>query len=320
MKRTLLTTAAVTALATSVLAETDTNVFLDQTFDSSFNINASDMIGMRVYASEASISNGMMVPAGGDTDWNDIGEINEIVLTRDGDVQSVIVGVGGFLGINEKDVAVDMSSIRFVEEEGETDDYFLVVEATTVGVQDAPAYEYDLSSNTLDNEIEPMADAENIDLAEAPDTADTRSGMESIVDPEMTDAMVADADNAEIIGVEPATDGDMVESAQATGPFEVMDGFERMDSEALTAETLTGITVYDANDEAVGEVDKLLLTANGEIDRAVIDVGGFLGLGEHSVAVDIDDLVILQQEDSSDVRVFINATQQALEAKPEYQG
>ena len=72
-----------------------------------------------------------MVAAGGKTEWDDIGEINEIVLTRSGEVQSIIVGVGGFLGMSEKDVAINMDQLQFVTEEGGTDDFFLGVKQTT---------------------------------------------------------------------------------------------------------------------------------------------------------------------------------------------
>jgi len=42
-----------------------------------------------------------------------IGEINDVLLNRSGQVAAVIIGVGGFLGIGEKDVAVPMSMLLF---------------------------------------------------------------------------------------------------------------------------------------------------------------------------------------------------------------
>lgn len=45
---------------------------------------------------------------GGDS----IGEISDVLVSQDGSVNAVIVGVGGFLGINEKDVAVDMTALQ----------------------------------------------------------------------------------------------------------------------------------------------------------------------------------------------------------------
>jgi sporulation protein YlmC with PRC-barrel domain len=45
-----------------------------------------------------------------------IGEINEVVLTRDGKVAAVVIGVGGFLGIGEREVAVTLSSLRLTQD------------------------------------------------------------------------------------------------------------------------------------------------------------------------------------------------------------
>jgi sporulation protein YlmC with PRC-barrel domain len=42
-----------------------------------------------------------------------IGEINDVLISRSGQVAAVIVGVGGFLGIGEKDVAIPMSMLLF---------------------------------------------------------------------------------------------------------------------------------------------------------------------------------------------------------------
>ena len=41
-----------------------------------------------------------------------IGSINEVVLARDGKVAAVVIGVGGFLGIGEREVAVGFDSLR----------------------------------------------------------------------------------------------------------------------------------------------------------------------------------------------------------------
>ncbi len=46
------------------------------------------------------------------SDGESIGEINDVLVSQDGSVNAVIIGVGGFLGIGEKDVAVDMSALE----------------------------------------------------------------------------------------------------------------------------------------------------------------------------------------------------------------
>ena len=45
-----------------------------------------------------------------------LGDINEIILDKDGKVLGYVVGVGGFLGMGEHDVLVEPSKIKFVNE------------------------------------------------------------------------------------------------------------------------------------------------------------------------------------------------------------
>ena len=61
---------------------------------------ASKLVGLKVY-NEASTR---------------IGDINEILLDRDGAEDIVVIGVGGFLGIGEKDVAVPFRSLSWTNE------------------------------------------------------------------------------------------------------------------------------------------------------------------------------------------------------------
>lgn len=45
-----------------------------------------------------------------------LGDINEMILDKDGKVAAVIIGVGGFLGMGEHDIAVTLDQLKFVEE------------------------------------------------------------------------------------------------------------------------------------------------------------------------------------------------------------
>jgi sporulation protein YlmC with PRC-barrel domain len=47
------------------------------------------------------------------TNNESIGDVNDVILDRNGQVMAVVVGVGGFLGIGEKDVAVPFASLEF---------------------------------------------------------------------------------------------------------------------------------------------------------------------------------------------------------------
>ena len=63
-----------------------------------------------------------------------------MIVGWNGEVKGVILGVGGFLGLGEKNVAVDMSSLRRVRESGDSNDWFLVVNSTRQALEDAPSY------------------------------------------------------------------------------------------------------------------------------------------------------------------------------------
>lgn len=44
-----------------------------------------------------------------------IGEINDVIFTMDGSVEAAVIGVGGFLGIGEKNVAVPLDTVTVTE-------------------------------------------------------------------------------------------------------------------------------------------------------------------------------------------------------------
>jgi sporulation protein YlmC with PRC-barrel domain len=73
---------------------------------------------------------------------NKIGDVNDLLLDKDGKINAVIIGVGGFLGVGEKNVAVPFSSLKVAEKDGSR---YLVLEATKEALQGAPGYVYDSS-------------------------------------------------------------------------------------------------------------------------------------------------------------------------------
>lgn len=264
MKRFLSTTAIVVAMGSTALADGHTGAFLDYTVTSETDLFASELIGMRVYTAEEEMDAAAPTTDEDRAKWDDIGEINEIVVTREGDVAAVIVGVGGFLGVGERDVAINMGDLSFMREDGESDQLFLFVQSTREMLENAPVFE--------------------------------RAKMDD----------QAIANNA-------------MERTMLAAPQVEREGYSVAEREQLTTEVLTGARVYGANDEDVGEVSEILITDGGEIERVVIDVGGFLGIGERPVAVTFDELTILRNEGGDDFRVYVDATREALEQQPEYE-
>ncbi|WP_438278671.1 PRC-barrel domain-containing protein [Nitrobacter sp.] len=53
---------------------------------------------------------------------------------------------------------------------------------------------------------------------------------------------------------------------------------------------MIGLNVYNDSNEKLGSISDMLMDKSGKINAAVIGVGGFLGVGEHLVAVSFDKL------------------------------
>jgi len=60
------------------------------------------------------------------------------------------------------------------------------------------------------------------------------------------------------------------------------------------ASKLMGLDVYNEANEKLGDVNELILDKDGKINAVVIGVGGFLGMGEHDIAVSMDKLKFVE--------------------------
>ena len=61
------------------------------------------------------------------------------------------------------------------------------------------------------------------------------------------------------------------------------------------ASKLDGLDVYNNNNEKVGDISELLVDQTGKVEAVVIGVGGFLGMGEHDVAVPFDQIKFVSE-------------------------
>jgi sporulation protein YlmC with PRC-barrel domain len=67
-----------------------------------------------------------------------IGDVNDIVVDESGKVTAIVIGVGGFLGIGEKEVSMKTDEVkRMVHSNGKT---YFTVNATADQLKAAPAY------------------------------------------------------------------------------------------------------------------------------------------------------------------------------------
>jgi len=91
------------------------------TEQSTTSLFSSDLVGSTVYG----------------VDDEKIGDINDLMIAGDGAVEAVVIGVGGFLGLGEKDVAIplDALDVSLVD-----DSYRITVPATERDLMDAPSF------------------------------------------------------------------------------------------------------------------------------------------------------------------------------------
>ncbi|MER9424608.1 PRC-barrel domain-containing protein [Mesorhizobium sp. M0317] len=225
-------------------------------------------------------------------DAQNIGDVNDIVLTKDGKAQSLVIGVGGFLGMGEKNVTYDFAKARWAEKNG---DRWLVAQTTKEELQAQPDFDrkpYDPAPvTTTSDATQPTAPA-------AP-------------------TAVAPADNAQ-----PADKtAEAPAGTKATDPTQTA----AIDKSTLTempvgnirGDDLKGTTVYGANDAKVGEIGDVVLTPDSKPDAVIIDVGGFLGIGAKEVAVGMDKLKFMTDKDGNKY-LYTNFTKEQLQAQAAY--
>jgi hypothetical protein len=74
-----------------------------------------------------------------------IGEIMDVLVNPNGQIDAAIVGVGGFLGAGEKDVAVSFNAIKSSKKNDKT---YLTLDTTKDALKNAPGFKYDRQSTT----------------------------------------------------------------------------------------------------------------------------------------------------------------------------
>lgn len=75
-----------------------------------------------------------------DTQNNKIGKVEDVLVNSDGQVNALIIGVGGFLGAGEKDVAVNFTSVKETMKDNKN---YLTMDANKDALKQAPGFKYD---------------------------------------------------------------------------------------------------------------------------------------------------------------------------------
>lgn len=101
--------------------------------------------------------------------------------------------------------------------------------------------------------------------------------------------------------------------------FEMSAGYTAVDSDNLASELIDQAVYSSAGDDAeeIGNVTDVVFNQQGQMTAVVIGVGGFLGIGEKSVAVPFDTLQFVIAADNTE-RWVVETTADALNAAPEF--
>ncbi|EKF18817.1 PRC-barrel domain-containing protein [Nitratireductor pacificus] len=344
----LATTAIATLVATGAVAQTSTAPTAAPTEPPVEMVVraeghlATDLIGKSVY-------NGTGAEA------ENIGKVNDLILDDAGDVSAIVVGVGGFLGIGQKEVALEYDLVEWAEQDG---DRWLVVETTADALK--AQEEFDRSAYRpmpADAEVKETKPATKDDLAKAPvateeggesaavapaadGTAESTDGMaaapapdatapaegeqtagaeapapadqETVEAPAATDAAPADQETAQA----PATDDTMTPDDTQTSAID-RSTLQEMPVDQVRTEELTGTTVYGANEENIGEIGDVIVSQDGKVDAILVDVGGFLGIGEKEVAIGMDNLAFMTDGNGT-LYLYTEFSKEELEQQPAY--
>ena len=120
MKHLMTTIAAVALTATSALA--DAHMASSEDLIRTRDITGGDIYRMEVTADDSmwadnSVYNGV------DAEWNEIGEIEDIVLSKDGQMVGIVAEIGGFLDIGDKHILIPVDNVRLTAVDDETYTY-----------------------------------------------------------------------------------------------------------------------------------------------------------------------------------------------------
>lgn len=164
------------------------------------------------------------------------------------------------------------------------------------------------------NQQEPAAPAsesesdtgDNLAMYEPGDTADDQTGTadDTYGDPSTTDPSTA--------------------SEPGAGQTDPMMGAERTQQPGMgaggslanmAADEIVGKTVVSRQGEEIGDVNDVVTDPTSGQKFAVVDVGGFLGVGEKSIVIGMDEL---QMSTTGDDRLQSDLTREELQTKTEY--
>lgn len=111
-----------------------------------------------------------------------------------------------------------------------------------------------------------------------------------------------------------ATTATTTPTVRATGDAMAPQWYSTQQGEWRTSK-LIGSKVQNKAGESIGDINEIILASDGSAAAAVIGVGGFLGMGEHHVAVQFKSLKI-DRDTKGNIVITLDTTKDALKSAP----
>ena len=220
-----------------------------------------------------------------------LGDIETLVVAEDGTIEHVVLGVGGFLGIGEKEVAVPWDRFTVVPEEDR-----LVADLSREELEALPEFDWpeDYQEGTL---ISPQPTT-TVDTSQQ--TASTETTTEEAAEEaeETTSEQTAETTTTE-----------ETDAAEAEAELQPLD--------SMLAGDLIGAQLVAADGQEIGDVDDVVIGKDGTAQGVVTEIGGFLGIDEKHVMISWSDVEPKRDADG-DLVLQVGLDAKALEALPDY--
>jgi sporulation protein YlmC with PRC-barrel domain len=98
----------------------------------------------------------------------------------------------------------------------------------------------------------------------------------------------------------------------ASGPFVTITADDDLSSK------LVGLDIYNNDEKDIGQIKDVALNQNGRTQAFIVSVGGFLGMGEHYVAISPSAVKLTYNETDKKWHANMNASADQLKAAPEF--
>ena len=107
------------------------------------------------------------------------------------------------------------------------------------------------------------------------------------------------------------------QDAKTVGKAPAEAKFSTVSKDEMFSSKLKGLNVYNQKEESVGEITDIAIKGS-QVDALILSVGGFLGMGEHYVAVSPASVNVRHDAKSDKWLASMNTTKEALKAAPEF--